>query len=136
MIVGTHAEDKRCTNEFIQDAFNQIHRKFARQFNLQRDRYFAVSNLLGSGVSKLKKKIIEISLAQHFMPDTVPLSFIEMEEKILAARQSLNPPLINILSFLSLLLSLILSFSFTILLTIEEICSGCNEMWDQCEECS
>lgn len=102
--MGTHAEDKACTREYIDHYFNSIYQKYGSRFKTLIQAHFAISNetqkvrspllFVGNcsanlffhnnkknqGVVELKNRIIEVALAQPYMPEITPnvyLSFIQ-----------------------------------------------------------
>jgi hypothetical protein len=44
ILVGTHAEDKACTKEYVDHYFDSIKRKYGNLFKLQIQAHFAISN--------------------------------------------------------------------------------------------
>jgi hypothetical protein len=44
ILVGTHAEDKACTKEYVDHYFDSVKRKYGTLFKLQIQAHFAISN--------------------------------------------------------------------------------------------
>jgi len=90
LLVGTHAEDKTCSKEYQDRYFNSIYQKYGSRFKSQIFGHFAISNETQKGLIDLKSRILDLALAQPYMPDEIPLSFRGLEEKLGGAQQRLT----------------------------------------------
>ncbi|KAL6069141.1 Myotubularin-like phosphatase domain [Balamuthia mandrillaris] len=97
VLVGTHCEDKRCTPEYIDSCFQTLTKRFKKRFKkrLNLEATFAISNLSGNGISKLTNYLLDAALKQPYMPQSIPKSYLSLEEKLSGLRLAKRPPLIS-----------------------------------------
>jgi serine/threonine protein kinase/GTPase SAR1 family protein len=98
IVVGTHADDKRCTPDYVHAVFERL--RAAAWF---RRRASSVKSVLAvgsvgsgaKGVEALRNAIINTAIAQSYMPEEVPLAYLDIEQKLRALRPVLQPPVLT-----------------------------------------
>eukprot|EP01087_Luapelamoeba_hula_P024976 TRINITY_DN9696_c0_g1_i1.p1 TRINITY_DN9696_c0_g1~~TRINITY_DN9696_c0_g1_i1.p1 ORF type:complete len:1325 (+),score=299.28 TRINITY_DN9696_c0_g1_i1:269-4243(+) len=106
-MVGTHADDRRCTVEYVTHYFNTLKEKYRNRFRILN--YFAISNIekdkekSATNLPELKDKILREALKQSYMPDHMPLSYLALEEKLLGCKTN-KPPVLPWVQFARLAL--------------------------------
>eukprot|EP01117_Protostelium_nocturnum_P011694 TRINITY_DN4256_c3_g1_i11.p1 TRINITY_DN4256_c3_g1~~TRINITY_DN4256_c3_g1_i11.p1 ORF type:complete len:1743 (-),score=580.06 TRINITY_DN4256_c3_g1_i11:39-5267(-) len=94
IIVGTHADDKKCTQEYMSSVLQAMKDKYQKRFRNIVD-YFALDAT--KNVPQLKKQIKNIIASQTTMGEAIPKAYLELERLILEERrvQSSKTPIIK-----------------------------------------
>lgn len=83
-IVGTHADDEKCTNEYLQDYIADMQRKYNSRFpNIRK---FIVADVTND-VKNVLISIKEIISTQRNMGEPMPLTYLELEKEVIAERE-------------------------------------------------
>ena len=85
VLVGTHADHRKCTRQFINDLFINLQDRLAERFN-HISHFLAVSNYSRKGIYALQEKLYQISHSRILRESPSPLSFFALREKISWAR--------------------------------------------------
>ncbi|KAL6060410.1 Myotubularin-like phosphatase domain [Balamuthia mandrillaris] len=98
IIVGTHADDPKCTEEYLEATRAAISAKFlsSRRFAslLNRQVHF-VSCTTGKGMDRLFQDIASVLEGQRHMGRPMPKSYLQLEKELLDRRKELNPPILQ-----------------------------------------
>eukprot|EP01098_Paradermamoeba_levis_P004984 TRINITY_DN2117_c0_g1_i4.p1 TRINITY_DN2117_c0_g1~~TRINITY_DN2117_c0_g1_i4.p1 ORF type:complete len:1636 (+),score=493.61 TRINITY_DN2117_c0_g1_i4:118-5025(+) len=105
ILVGTHADDKSCTPEFVEELWNSLKKKYAR-FEVKH--FFAVSGKTKQNVLDLEQSIEKIAKelkAEKFGTEIIPDSYLTLEKRIKLKRRELLPPILSLEEFKQLALT-------------------------------
>eukprot|EP00029_Vermamoeba_vermiformis_P006458 TRINITY_DN2538_c0_g2_i1.p1 TRINITY_DN2538_c0_g2~~TRINITY_DN2538_c0_g2_i1.p1 ORF type:complete len:1060 (+),score=232.58 TRINITY_DN2538_c0_g2_i1:295-3474(+) len=104
VLVGTRTDE--CTKEEVENTFNSILKRIRHKKRFHNLVYHIdVSTTTGTNISKLRKKLIEITMQQpHMTEEAIPANFGTLEEKIIALKNTNPmPPIINREAYLKIL---------------------------------
>jgi Leucine-rich repeat (LRR) protein len=87
VVVGTHRDDKRCDKKYWTSVLQRLRAKYQARFPFIKD-YVAVSCKTEKGIKELKNLLITLALSSPIMNQSVPLSYVLLEEHIRRLRQT------------------------------------------------
>eukprot|EP01102_Stenamoeba_stenopodia_P014052 TRINITY_DN4636_c0_g2_i1.p1 TRINITY_DN4636_c0_g2~~TRINITY_DN4636_c0_g2_i1.p1 ORF type:complete len:1322 (+),score=264.84 TRINITY_DN4636_c0_g2_i1:1203-5168(+) len=90
LLVGTHVDDKRCTQEQIDTVLAVLKKKYASRFD-NIVGYYTVSTKAAKGIEELKQAIINTALQCSYMPEDIPKPYLRLETAIINLRNSKDP---------------------------------------------
>jgi len=94
ILVGTHFDDKRCTDEYMSDTYAYLKRKYLnRHPNIVT--LLSVSTRTGRCVDEVRDEVIQTALKLDYMPEEIPLRYLDVEEKLLSLRSVLPVPTLS-----------------------------------------
>jgi hypothetical protein len=83
IILGTHADDKLCTPEYIETALNKVKDKYQQRFPDIRA-YIAAD--VTRNVKDIKARVKDIISKMDTMGELMPLTYVELEKLVIAER--------------------------------------------------
>jgi Protein tyrosine and serine/threonine kinase/C-terminal of Roc, COR, domain len=91
ILVGTHFDDKRCTDEYMSETYAYLKRKYLnRHSNIVT--LLSVSTRTGRCVDEVREVVVDTALKLDYMPEEIPLRYLDVEEKLLSLRSVLPVP--------------------------------------------
>ena len=106
-VVGTHADDKMCTKEYLEETRRMLVDKYfagSRFPNVCGP--FFVSSKTGKGIGELHHELMKVALQQPHMQDPIPVSFLELEKQIKQREHGMRlfrkPPILDLAEFNSM----------------------------------
>ena len=84
IVVGTHADDKRCDAKHIETIFKSMQKKYSTRFPFVRD-YVAISSKTGKNLPKLTESIVALARSNASFR-SIPDSYSKLEKTILQLR--------------------------------------------------
>eukprot|EP01102_Stenamoeba_stenopodia_P019499 TRINITY_DN737_c0_g3_i1.p1 TRINITY_DN737_c0_g3~~TRINITY_DN737_c0_g3_i1.p1 ORF type:complete len:1258 (+),score=266.02 TRINITY_DN737_c0_g3_i1:243-4016(+) len=90
LIVGTHADAKKCTKEHISSMFASVKQKysFVKFFD-----FIAIGIVKGIGLKQLKKTLTKI--AEEQTKQTYPKKYLLLRERVIGSRPYFKPPVVR-----------------------------------------
>ncbi|PRP80501.1 hypothetical protein PROFUN_11723 [Planoprotostelium fungivorum] len=92
IIVGTHADDKKCTQDYMTEVLTNIHDKFSPLFKNIVE-YISVDAT--KSVDILKNKLRTLIAQQPTMGESIPRAYLELERILLEERATRTPPIMS-----------------------------------------
>lgn len=103
ILVGTHADDESCTDEFLDALYAKLRTEYAEEYLCIKGIYF-VSGTRGDGVEALKKCIISTALKEKYLEEEIPKNYMLLEERVRSLAKAITPPLMQWTEFKKLVI--------------------------------
>lgn len=84
IVVGTHADDKKCDAKHIETVFNSMKKKYSSRFPMVRE-YVAISSKTGKNLTKLTETIVSLARSNASFR-MIPDSYTKLEKTIMQLR--------------------------------------------------
>lgn len=84
VVVGTHADDKKCDAKHIETVFNSMKKKYSSRFPMVRE-YVAISSKTGKNLAKLTETLVALARSNASFR-MIPDSYTKLEKTILQLR--------------------------------------------------
>ena len=88
VIVGTHADDKRCDSKYVETLFTSMRKKYLNRFPFLRE-FVAISSKSGKGLGKLTEILVTLARSQASFKH-IPDSYSKLEKALLQIRTTSN----------------------------------------------
>ncbi|KAL6046584.1 Myotubularin-like phosphatase domain [Balamuthia mandrillaris] len=105
ILVGTHADDEKCTDSYLEEVGNDIETRLlspSSRFRplIQQVHFISCTN--GRGVARLMEGMAAILERQEGMGRPLPKSYLQLEKELFEKRREMNPPVLEWKDYVSM----------------------------------
>lgn len=88
ILVGTHCDDKKCNRAYIEATMRSIFERVKTWDRFPEAYWFSVDTFTGTNMKEFLKTLVEITLQQPNVNVKTPESFLQLENKVMAIKET------------------------------------------------